>query len=67
MDKPTLVREVRFYFYSDGTCKWREVKQPPKIERPRRERPQVKPDTLVTCPECGCEFRVHKRQCPSEP
>ena len=62
MDKPTLVREVRFYFYSDGTCKWREVKQPPKIERPRRERPQVKPDTLVTCPACGTTFRVGRAQ-----
>ena len=54
-------RRLKSIYYSDGTCRWREVKQVPKTARKRRERPEVSPDTFVTCPECGCEFRVHKR------
>ncbi|MCR5414936.1 MAG: hypothetical protein K6F50_09475 [Kiritimatiellae bacterium] len=46
----------------DDVTKEDVVRRIREIQRARRE--QVSPDTLVTCPECGTEFRVG-RKCDS--
>ena len=72
MSKSKLVREIRIYLYADGNHEVRilEARVVPKRDAAGRfvakarphQRAEVSPDTLVACPVCGCEFRVHRRQ-----
>ena len=64
----TITKQVLITFYSDGTSRYSELTRvlperdaTGRFVRQPRQRPEAKPDLLVTCPECGCEFRVHRR------
>ena len=64
-----IIRQVLITFYSDGTSRYSELSRvlperdrlTGRFVRKPRPRPEAKPDLLVTCPVCGCEFRVHRR------
>ena len=64
----TIVKQVLITFYSDGTSRYSELTRvlpqrdaSGRFVRQPRQRPEAKPDLLVTCPTCGTEFRVHRR------
>ena len=66
-----IIRQVMITFYSDGSSRFSEITRVvPKRDAAGRfvakarphQRAEVSPDTLVACPVCGCEFRVHRRQ-----
>ena len=62
----TIVAQLLTTIYSDGTKKvtaYKALSTTGKVKRDSKGRYQsITPDTVVTCPNCGHEFRVGKYQ-----